>query len=85
MVVDNRLRDAMEDRRDFSSLRWIFGEEGRATSREGMFREIRMKVNAYNMLMVMVARNSSGRVLPDLREWLSLSALHTSEAARRPR
>mgnify|MGYP001406942376 CR=1 FL=1 len=40
---------------NFSSLKRIFGEGVRATSREGMFREIRMKVNAYNMLMAMVA------------------------------
>jgi len=39
----------------FSSLKRIFGEGVRATSREGMFREIRMKVNAYNMLIAMVA------------------------------
>jgi len=39
----------------FSSIKRIFGEGVRATSREGMFREIRMKVNAYNMLMAMVA------------------------------
>jgi len=39
----------------FSSFKRIFGEGVRATSREGMFREIRMKVNAYNMLMAMVA------------------------------
>jgi len=40
---------------NFSSLKRIFGEEVRATSPEGMFREIRMKVNAYNMLMAMGA------------------------------
>lgn len=40
---------------NFSGIKRIFGEEVRATSREGMFREIRMKVNAYNMLMAMVA------------------------------
>jgi len=39
----------------FSSIKRIFGEGVRATSREGMFREIRMKVNAYNVLMAMVA------------------------------
>ena len=40
---------------NFSSLKRISGEEVRAPSREGVFREIRMKVNAYNMLMAMVA------------------------------
>jgi hypothetical protein len=39
----------------FSSIKRIFGEGVRATSRGGMFREIRMKVNAYNMLMAMAA------------------------------
>lgn len=39
----------------FSSFKRIFGEGVQATSRKGMFREIRMKVNAYNMLMAMVA------------------------------
>ncbi|MCT8338419.1 IS5 family transposase [Methanoculleus sp. Afa-1] len=40
---------------NFSSIKRIFGEGVRATSREGMFCEIRMKVNAYNVLMAMVA------------------------------
>ncbi len=40
---------------NFSSIKRIFGEGVRATSREGMSREIRMKVNAYNMLMATVA------------------------------
>ncbi|MDN7025355.1 IS5 family transposase [Methanoculleus sp. FWC-SCC1] len=40
---------------DFSSLKRIFGEGVRATSREGMFREIQMKVNWYNMLIAAVA------------------------------
>ena len=40
---------------NFSGFKRIFGEGVRATSREGMVREIRMKVNAYNTLMVMVA------------------------------
>ncbi len=39
----------------FSSIKRIFGEGVRATSREGMFREIRMKVNGYNMLVAMAA------------------------------
>jgi len=39
----------------FSSLKRIFGEGVRATSREGMFREVRMKVNCYNILIAMVA------------------------------
>jgi len=39
----------------FSSIKRIFGEGVRTTSREGMFRERRMKINAYNMLMAMVA------------------------------
>ncbi len=39
----------------FSSFKRIFGEGVRATSREGMFREIRMKVNCYNMLVAAVA------------------------------
>jgi len=41
--------------RSFSTLKQVFGEGVRATSREGMFREIRMRVSAYNMLMTMVA------------------------------
>ena len=40
---------------NFSSIKRIFGEGVRATSREGMSREIRMKVNAYNVLMATVA------------------------------
>ncbi len=39
----------------FSSIKRIFGEGVRATSREGMFREIRMKVNAYNRLIALAA------------------------------
>ncbi len=39
----------------FSSLKRIFGEGIRVTSREGMLREIRMKVNCYNMLVAAVA------------------------------
>ncbi len=40
---------------NFSSLKRIFGEGVRATSREGMFREIQMKVNCYNMLVAAMA------------------------------
>jgi len=40
---------------NFSSFKRISGEEVRATSPEGMFCEIRMKGNAYNMLMAMGA------------------------------
>jgi len=39
----------------FSSIKRIFGEGVRATSREGMFREIRMKVNGYNRLIALAA------------------------------
>jgi len=39
----------------FSSIKQIVGEGVRATSQEGMFREIRMKVNGYNMLVALVA------------------------------
>ena len=39
----------------FSSVKRIFGEGVRATSREGMFREVMMKMNCYNMLVAMVA------------------------------
>jgi len=39
----------------FSSIKRIFGEGVRATPREGMFREIRMKINGYNMLNAMAA------------------------------
>lgn len=51
--VRDRIRWKIEG--NFSSLKRIFGEGVRATSREGMVREIRTKVNAYNMLMAMVA------------------------------
>jgi len=37
----------------FSSVKRIVGEGVQATSREGMFREIRMKVNCYNMLIAL--------------------------------
>lgn len=40
---------------NFSSLKRIFGKGVRAMSREGMFHEIRMKVNTYSMLMMMGA------------------------------
>lgn len=39
----------------FSAFKRIFGEGVRATSREGMFREIRMKMNCYNMLIALAA------------------------------
>jgi len=39
----------------FSALKRIFGEGVQATSQEGMFREIWMKVNGYNKLVAMVA------------------------------
>ena len=39
-----------------STFKRIFGEGVRATSREGMFREIRMKVNCYNMLIALATR-----------------------------
>lgn len=39
-----------------STFKRIFGEGVRATSREGMFREIRMKVNCYNMLIALAVR-----------------------------
>lgn len=55
VVVDNHLRDAVEEQREFLHPERVFGEGVRATSREGMFREIRMKLNCYNMLIVMVA------------------------------
>ena len=39
----------------FSTFKRIFGEGVRATSREGMFRELRMKENCYNMLIALAA------------------------------
>lgn len=38
-----------------SNFKWIFSKGMQAMSRKGMFREIWMKVNAYYMLMAMVA------------------------------
>ncbi|NVO66699.1 IS5 family transposase [Methanofollis tationis] len=38
----------------FSSGKRIFGETVRATSKEGMIREVKMKMNCYNMLLTMV-------------------------------
>ena len=39
----------------FSTFKRIFGEGVRATSREGMFRELRIKANCYNMLIALAA------------------------------
>ena len=39
----------------FSTFKRIFGEGVRATSREGMFRELRIKTNCYNMLIALAA------------------------------
>jgi len=39
----------------FSNIKRIFGEGVRTTSRKGMFREIQMKVNGYNMLIALAA------------------------------
>ena len=39
----------------FSTIKRIFGEGVRATSREGMFRELRIKANCYNMLIALAA------------------------------
>lgn len=38
----------------FSSIKRIFGESVRATSPEGMLREVRVKMNCYTMLVTMV-------------------------------
>jgi len=43
----------------FSNFKRIFGEGVQATSREGMFREIRMKVNGYNIGVTHFARNGA--------------------------
>jgi len=37
----------------FSTFKRIFGEGVQATSREGMFREVRMKVNCYNRMLAL--------------------------------
>ncbi|GLI45979.1 IS5 family transposase [Methanoculleus bourgensis] len=39
----------------FSTIKRILGEQVQATSREGMFREVRMKVNSYNRLIALAA------------------------------
>lgn len=39
----------------FSTFKWIFGEGVRATSRKGVFHEIQMKMNCYNMLIALAA------------------------------
>ena len=39
----------------FSSIKRIFGEGVRATSRDGMFRELRIKVNCYNKFIALAA------------------------------
>jgi len=39
----------------FSTIKRILGEGVQATSREGMFRELRMKVNCYNRLIALAA------------------------------
>jgi len=52
--TDDHLRDAMEGRRTFSSIKRIFGETVRATSTRGMLREVRMKLYGYNLLTAMV-------------------------------
>lgn len=55
VVAGNHLRDAMEGRRAFLQPQTDLWRGVRATSREGIFREVRMKVNCYNILVAMVA------------------------------
>jgi len=43
----------------FSGFKRIFGEGVQATSQEGMFREIRMKVNCYNRMLALAGEKSS--------------------------
>ena len=43
----------------FSGFKRIFGEGVQATSQEGMFREIRMKVNCYNRMLALAGGQAS--------------------------
>lgn len=52
-VVTYRMRWKVEGA--FSTIKRILGERVQATSREGMFREVRMKVNSYNRLIALAA------------------------------